>query len=121
MDRTPNESPQRLLMLDRLLACLWWLVILGSVGAGAAIGVVLALWLALPQLPGLLLIAACWLTGNAAGWHLAARTTAALTRRIRKGRKRLHAVPLVMQATSDRGLTRASSTGWIRAPGSACP
>ena len=83
MAHIPDGPPQGHTMIDRLIACLWWLSFLGGVGAGVAAGVVLALWLALSPLPGLLLIAACWLAGNAAGWTVAARADAAMTRRIR--------------------------------------
>jgi hypothetical protein len=108
-------------MLDRLLACLWWLVFLGGVGAGAAIGVVLALWLALPPLLGLPLIAACWLGGNAAGWRLAARADAALRRRLTKQRKRPRAASPAMVAPSHPGPTHVRGTAWIQSPGLACP
>src|SRR5688572_26280447 len=107
MPRTPTGPPRGPAIFDRLIACLWWLVFLGGVGAGAAAGVVLALWLALPPLPGLPLIAACWLGGNAAGCLMANRATAALTRRIAKRRKRIRAVPSATPSHPRRDAPRA--------------
>src|SRR4051794_38815667 len=78
MARTPDGPPRGRSVIDRLIACLWWLIFLGGVGAGTAAGIILALRIALPMLPGLLLIVACWLGGNAAGWRLATRAGAAL-------------------------------------------
>ena len=90
MDRTPDRSPRRPLH-DRLIACLWWLTFLGGVAAGTAAGLVLALWLALPPLPGLLLLAACWLGGNAAGWRLAARLGDVAARRAQEREEQIRA------------------------------
>ncbi len=121
MARTPTGPSFRRSVLDHLVACLWWLIFLGGVGAGTAIGVVLALWLVLPPLPGLLLIVACWLIGNAAGWTAATRTTAALMRRIKKHRKRIFAVFAALPNRSCRNFPRPQGTGWCRSLGSACP
>jgi hypothetical protein len=121
MAHAPTGPQRSVSMLDHLVTCLWWLIFLGGVGAGAAVGIVLALWLTLSPLPGLLLIAACWLVGNAAGWLVATRMAAALTRRIRKGRKRLHAAPPTGPASSHGGFPRVYGTGWARSPWPACP
>jgi hypothetical protein len=121
MAHIPDGPPQVRTLIDRLIACLWWLIFLGGVGAGAATGVVLALWLALPPLPGLLLVAACWLAGNAAGWQLAARADAAMTRRIKQHRKRIRAAHHTVSAPSHRAFPRSHGTGWLRSPGPACP
>jgi hypothetical protein len=108
-------------VLDQLVACLWWLTFLGGAGAGAAIGVVLALWLALPPLPGLLLISACWLAGNAAGWRLADQADAAMARRIEQHRKRIRDAHPTLSAPPHCAFPRSQSTGLIRLPGPACP
>ena len=121
MAHIPDGPPQGHTMIDRLIACLWWLSFLGGVGAGVAAGVVLALWLALSPLPGLLLIAACRLAGNAAGWTVAARADAAMTRRIEQRRKRIRAAHPTVSAPSRRAFPRSQGTGWIRSPGPACP
>jgi hypothetical protein len=121
MARTPTGPSERRSVLDHLVACLWWLIFLGCVGAGAAAGIALALWLDLPSLPGLLLIVACWLIGNAVGWTAATRTTAALTRRIRKHRKRIGAVFAALPNRSRRSFPRPQGTRWCRSLGSACP
>ena len=84
MARTPHHPPQGHALRDRLLTCLWWLIFTGGVAAGAAAGLVLALWLALPPLPGLLAIVVGWLGGNAVGWTLAARWVAAVARKTQK-------------------------------------
>ena len=120
MSRTPTGSSTRLSVLDQLVACLWWLIFLGGVGAGAAVGVILALWLALPPLPGLLLIVACWLAGNAAGWTVATRTTACLVRRFKQQPKRIHTPHSGMPAQSCGGFVRVGGIGWILSIGPAC-
>ena len=91
MDRSPNGPPQGLFLRDRLTACLWWLVFMGGVAGGTATGVVLALWMLLSPLPGLLLIVACWLCGNVAGWRFAARLDSVTARNDRKKDRRIHA------------------------------
>ena len=121
MAQTPTGPPRRISLLGHLAACLWWLIFLGGVGAGAAAGVILALWLALPPLPGLLLIVACWLAGNAAGWTVATRTTACLVRRCKKQPKRIHTPLSGMPAQSYGGFVRIGGIGWILAMGPACP
>lgn len=121
MAHIPTLSPERLSLLDRLVARLWWLIFLGGVVTGAAVGVVLALWLAPPPLPSFLLIVACWLGGNAAGWRLAAQTDAALTRRIRKHHKRKHAASPAGLAASALGFPRPQGAGWLLASGPVCP
>ena len=91
MDRSPNGPPQGLFLRDRLTACLWWLIFMGGVAGGTATGVVLALWMLLSPLPGLLLIVACWLCGNVAGWRFAARLDSVTARNDRKKDRRIHA------------------------------
>ncbi len=91
LDRSPNGPPQGLSLRDRLIACLWWLIFMGGVAGGTATGVVLALWLLLSPLPGLLLIVACWLCGNVAGWRFAARLDPVAARQDRTKVRRIHA------------------------------
>lgn len=121
MARTPTGPPRPHSSTERLIACLWWLVFLGGMGAGTAFGVVLAFWLALPLLPGLLLIVACWLVGNAAGWRFASQADAALTRRMKKDRKRIPAIPWAMPVPCERGIPRSQVVGRMQSPGPACP
>ena len=61
MNRRPTDSPHAKPLADSLSTCVWWLLFVGGVAAGAAAGLVLALWLC----------------GNAAGWTLAAGAFAA--------------------------------------------
>jgi hypothetical protein len=91
LDRSPNGPPQDSFLRDRLFACLWWLIFMGGVAGGTATGVVLALWLLLSPLPGLLLIVACWLCGNVAGWRFAARLDSVAARKDVKKDRRIHA------------------------------
>jgi uncharacterized protein (DUF58 family) len=94
MECATNGPPQGGSPRDRLITCLWWLIFINGVATGTAIGLVLALWLVVPVPPGLVLIVACWLAGNAAGWALATRADAALARRIERHPKRIRVVPL---------------------------
>ena len=89
MARTPHHPPQGHALRDRLLTCLWWLIFTGGVAAGTAAGLVLALWLALPTLSGILTLVAGWLVGNAVGWNLAARAADTVARKKRKGARRI--------------------------------
>lgn len=121
MARTPTGPSERRFVLDHLVACFWWLLFLGGVGAGVAVGVILALWLTLPALPGLFLIVACWIAGNTAGWWFAAWAEAALAQRLRKQRKRIDAALTAPPNRSYRGVLRPQGTGWCRSLGPVCP
>lgn len=96
MDRSPNGPRQGSALRDRLVTCLWWLIFLGGVAGGTAIGVVLTLCLVLSTPTGFLLIGACWLVGNGVGARLATRLDAALARtdsdRNRRGRSGIREV-----------------------------
>ena len=121
MDRTPSGPPQGKALRGRLIDCLWWLIFAGSVAAGTAVGVMLALWLALAPPTGLLLIAACWLGGNAAGWTLAARADIAMRQRIRKNTKRIQTAIAEILMKPACGFLRLRSAGKEVSLGLACP
>jgi hypothetical protein len=102
VDHTPNGPQQGTTLRDRLATCLWWLLFMGSVAAGTAIGIMLTLWLLLPPLTGLLLIGACWLCGNVAGWRLAGRCGADGARKKQGKARSIDAWQGAIDAQSDR-------------------